>query len=144
MGGESGDRDALARTVSHEVAHAFIFDAGGPRTPLWLNEGLAEFLSTGPDRPLARLEESIRKSESLIPIAELSDTLRNFKNNTRVTLAYDQAYSLVKFLNQRFGVFGVRRLLQTFKNGSSEEDAIREALFMTPEILQQNWESSLR
>ncbi|MBI4179098.1 tetratricopeptide repeat protein [bacterium] len=141
---EHADWEALSRTVSHEVAHAFIFDAGGPGTPLWLNEGLAEFLSTGPDRPLGRLEESIRKSEPLIPIVELSDTLRNFKNNTRVTLAYDQAYSLVKFLNQRFGVFGVRRLLQTFKSGASEEDAVREALFMTPEILQQNWESSLR
>lgn len=142
---EKPNWEALGRTISHEVAHAFLFDVGGPDIPLWLNEGLAEFLSGGPDRPTPSLDETRRKKEPLIPIVDLSASLRNLKNNTKASLAYDEAYSLAKFIHERFGVFGIRRLLQTFKQGTpSESEAIHQSLFMTPEILQQSWEGRLR
>lgn len=60
--------DAIGRTLSHEVAHAFLFDMGGADIPLWLNEGLAELLSLGADRPTPSLNQSLKKREPLVQI----------------------------------------------------------------------------
>ena len=138
------DWEAIEQTLSHEVAHAFLFDLGGPDIPVWLNEGLAEFLSVGPDRPTRSLDRARETGDALVPIKDLSDTLRNFKNNTKVTLAYDQAFSIAQFIHARFGIFGLRRLLKAFKDGRREEDALRQTLFMSSDMLQQSWEFSLR
>lgn len=141
---DNPDWEGIERTLSHELAHAFLFDVGGADIPVWVNEGLAELLATGTDRPTPALDQVVKKGEKRLAVWDLSATLKNLKNNTQATLAYDEAYSIAKFIHGRFGIFGVRRFLQAFKEGRSEEDAIRETLFMTPEMLQQAWEFSLR
>ena len=136
--------ETIRRIMSHEAAHAFLFDIGGPDIPLWLNEGLAELLAQGPDRPTPSLDYALGKNEPLVKIRELTDTLKNLKNNTSAALAYDESFSIANFIHGRFGVFGIRRFLRAFKEGKSEEDAIRTQLFMTPDILQQSWKAKLK
>lgn len=135
--------ESVRRTLAHEVAHAFLFDLGGADIPLWLNEGMAELLSAGLERPTPSLDRVIETGGKPLRLNELSQTLKNLKNNTQVSLAYDQSYSVVKFVHGRHGVFGLRRLLKAFKEGKTEDEAIQKNFFMTPEILQQSWESRL-
>lgn len=141
---ETPNWETIEKTLSHEVAHAFLFDLGGPNIPVWVNEGLAELLSSGKDRPSPSLALALQKNTPLIPLRDLNAALKNLKNNTLASLAYDESFSIARFIYGRFGVFGIRRFLQAFKEGKSEVAAIQETLFMTPEMLQQAWELSLK
>ena len=141
---ESPDWTGLERTLSHEIAHAFLFDIGGPDIPLWMNEGLAELLSAGPERPLQSLDEARRKNSPLIPLPQLSEALKDLKNNSRAALAYDQSYAIIKFTHDRFGIFGIRRLLRAVQSGRSEDQSVQDSFFMSLPMLEQAWMNQLK
>lgn len=136
--------DAIEKTLSHEIAHAFLFELGGANIPGWLNEGLAELMSAGVDRPTPALSDAIRRREKLIPARDISAALRNLANNPQAALAYDEAFSVVRMLHSRYGIFGIRRLLAALKEGKAEEEALQQSLYLTPDMLQQAWDLRLR
>ncbi len=136
--------ETLRNTLSHELAHAFLFDIAGEAIPAWINEGFAEFLGAGADRSTPSLDETVRLNRKFIPLSELSVSVKNLKNNTQVSLAYDESFSIAKYINSRFGLFGIQKLLQAIKRGLPEEQAIQQSLLMSPDMIQQAWEFQVR
>lgn len=132
-------------TLRHEVAHLFIHQLerrGGQRVPLWLNEGLAEWLSgrrLSPDER-NRLRVAARGG-TLIPF----DTLvsRMPPHDDDVALAYLQALGFVEFLVSRSGEGAVTDLCRWLALGDSVHNAFRNAVDAAPGALESAWVDGL-
>jgi tetratricopeptide (TPR) repeat protein len=88
----------LDRVVTHEFVHAVIHQAY-PRTPKWLNEGLATYLEPGDHTGLLR---RLRGAGDMIPLAELNKAF-SAAEGEKAAVAYAQAYAATRFLSERLG-----------------------------------------
>ena len=128
--------DAL-RTIVHEYAHV-LFDA--PGRPLWLSEGLADYLSTttvNRDRRHVILGDRIpdhvaQLSRWWVPIAQVVSTPRSARiSNDRNGLSfYAQSWLLVHYLTRRTPEHGAQltRYLDLLAKGVGEADAFEQAI----------------
>lgn len=120
----------LVAILSHELAHAMIAAATQDRAPHWFQEGLAQHIETGTKRrnPLPAL---VRDKRALA-FPAIDPVLRGFAEPQLVELAYSEAAWTVHFIETRFGVEAIHRLLAAFAVGSTTEQAIRSACGVTP------------
>ncbi|MBM3783875.1 MAG: hypothetical protein FJW30_05910 [Acidobacteria bacterium] len=121
------------RVVSHELVHAFL-EHSGPRRPLWLEEGLAEFYST------ARLHdgywligETIGTHEALLRretwMGEELFALEPTDGHSRQGLFYAQSWAVVHHLLTARGVQpNAPRFFALLADGVNLAAACRDAL----------------
>lgn len=110
LGGMYQMTDQLAAMLYHEYSHVLVHFLASRHTPVWLNEGLAELAGRRiSSLPLSRLQKAteenqmIRWDDLAVPFTGLADD--------KVLLAYEQSYSLVVFLVDRFGWHKMKELL---------------------------------
>ena len=139
--------ESVLRTLYHEGFHQFMFEGIAEDCPIWLNEGLAEYFSeatwngrgftTGqvPTVRLAIVKQAIDKRQYL-PLQKLfslrtRDWLRNIQiDNSRASLQYCQAWSMVHFLLQADGGRHSGKLvnyLQKIREGGNHKTAFKES-----------------
>ncbi len=108
--------------VTHELAHALVSGATGGRAPKWFQEGLAQHVEMGSllVNPLPELEANGRA----LSMPALEPILDGFSEPQLVELAYAEAAWVVAYVEHRFGVAGVRRLVRAFAAGSTTAEAI--------------------
>lgn len=125
-------RDALRRTLQHEAFHQFASTTFGPRMPVWLNEGLAQYFEEGlwtadgfvsgqvPPRRLRQLNADI-EAKRIIPFdkmltmaPEVWEKALAARSPTRGATQYNQAWAMVHFLVQVSDENGTPRLRQRF------------------------------
>ena len=146
--------------LQHEGFHQFAFHYIGPKLPIWVNEGLAQYFEDGIlvrgklhlDMANARRIKSVKDAlsnrraiqfERMLSISESewSEVLKTDPDNAR--LLYDQAWSMVFFLataeNGRY-VQPFRQYLRAVADGSESGEAFRRA-FGAPdmELLEREW-----
>ncbi len=143
---------SLAETdhvLGHELVHAFQFDMTGRRAdpdrfgnipgairmPLWIAEGMAEYLSVGP-----------YDSQSAMWLRDMA--LRDEAVNPRRLAGrfqpYRQGHALMAYIGGRFGDEALGRLLVESAAGANIELGFRYALNISLEQLLQDWEAELR
>ena len=133
----------IAGVVRHEYTHAVIFWINQGRCPLWINEGLACYEeSRDKEIDLRDLKEMAREGK-LIPLAELSKACAQLADYKETSLAYKQAYSLVKFIIDEYGFWKVRKMLASFGEGKGEKAVLKEILRIDPEELEEEWKEKL-
>lgn len=134
--------------LGHELVHAFQFDitgegggialAGIPsvmRFPLWFVEGMAEYLSVGPeDSHTAMWMRDAARSE-LPSIRKLSDP-RFFP--------YRYGQSLWAYIAGRWGDDAVGRILKASRTSGTPDVSLRRVLRVSPDTLVQDWHRALR
>lgn len=119
---QSDRRDAI---LTHELAHAFLVDLSGGRIPLWLNEGLAQWLEgrRPSSRPEARgaswLDELPTRKEFMDLSAEDAD------------LAYSYSLSVTDELMSLHGSTTVVRYLELLAGGVPDEPAFERTFGRT-------------
>ena len=120
----------LVAILSHELAHAMIAAATRDRAPHWLQEGLAQHIETGTKRrnPLPALVRDRRA----LAFPAIDPVLRGFAEPQLVDLAYSEAAWTVHFIEIRFGVEAIHRLLGAFAAGSTTEQALAAACGVSP------------
>lgn len=130
IGGLARGSERLARTVRHEYAHAAIVTLSKGKTPVWLNEGLAQVAEeTGDEGRLNRLRIAVNDG-SVMSLAELEGGFTRFDRD-QASLAYAQAYFAAKYLLDHKGGYNVRRLLEAMTTADSIDAAFRQALGMS-------------
>ncbi len=108
--GTEGQQTALRRLLYHEYTHALLFSMA-PDCPLWLHEGLAQFLSG--DKPV--------RTGQVIPLTLLVD---GFPSETRAAYAaYMESLQAVHDLLEEYGMPRLRRLLIKLGGGSDLDTA---------------------
>lgn len=120
----------LVAILSHELAHALIAAATRDQAPHWLQEGLAQHIETGMKRrnPLPAL---VRDKRAL-SFPAIDPVLRGFAEPQLVDLAYSEAAWTVHFIEARFGVQAIHRLLDAFAAGRTTEEAVQAACGLSP------------
>jgi tetratricopeptide (TPR) repeat protein len=117
----------LARVLRHELAHSFINQLSAGRCPIWLHEGIAQFLEPkslgGDGRQLAVLF----KSQQNIPLNVLEGSFMNF-SGSQAYLAYAESLAAVSYINDSYGMGDIQSILQRLSNGSSTEAALRATI----------------
>jgi tetratricopeptide (TPR) repeat protein len=129
IGGLARGSERLARTVRHEYAHAAIVTLSKGKTPVWLNEGLAQVAEeTGDEGRANRLRMAVADG-SVMSLTELEGGFTRFDRD-QASLAYSQAYFAAKWLLDHKGGYNVRRLLEAMATAETTDAAFRSALGM--------------
>jgi hypothetical protein len=137
------DRDGLRKVLLHEYAHVVVHMLTHNRCPLWLNEGIAEYESEDWDSwKKERITVAIDNG-SFIPLSKLSPALRAV-NSPRINLAYYEAFSVVKFIADRYGVYALRKILDRLDEGDSIDEALKKTISIDTAGLGEEWERYLR
>ena len=118
----------VARIVPHELTHlVFETAAGNPyhAPPLWLNEGLAVYLSQGYDLSDRSLVEDATRSGTIIPLDGL---IGQFPPADRFFLAYAESASAVDYLVRIHGRDQLVSLIRSYAQGRTDDEAFKGAL----------------
>lgn len=141
---------SLAETdhvIGHELVHAFQYDITGQggggfnnssmlRLPLWFTEGMAEFLSLGPDDPnTAMWMRDAILSKKKFP------TVKKLNNPKYFPYRYGQA--LLAYISGRWGDQAIGDLLRAAGKKGDIYRAIHQVLHEGADTLSTDWYNSL-
>lgn len=117
--------ETLRRVIPHELTHVILQDlAGGRPLPGWLEEGWALLNEGTPDPDLVRALQEPRWEG-----ITLSGLCGDFPSDPlRARQAYGLAWAVVRYIRDREGMGGLRRLLQAYAEERSCESGVRQVL----------------
>ena len=127
VSGLSSVTPELARVLKHELAHSFITQLSGGRCPMWLHEGIAQFVEPknlgGDGHQLAALF----KAQQNIPLNALEGSFMNF-SGAQAYVAYAESLAAVSYINDSYGMSDIQRILERLNQGNSTEAALRATI----------------
>lgn len=131
----------LARSISHELAHLYVYEATGSgyeAVPLWLDEGIASMIEGAADNPIyeARLAEAIASGET-IAFADLCFSMPADEDGA--LLAYAQSAAFVTYLQREHGDRALQGLLGAIADGADCQSAPLRTLGMSLAELNEEW-----
>ena len=138
--------------IGHELVHAFQYDLSrGPRMggqanpdagmaverlPLWLIEGMAEYLSIGPIDPnTAMWMRDAARRKDIPDIKKLGNSYRYFP--------YRWGHALISYIGGRWGDETVSRLMASAARMGDYQPVLEKALGTTIKQLSADWKDSL-
>lgn len=137
----------IDHVVGHELVHAFQYDmtgqgGGGFRNPaalqmpLWFIEGMAEYLSLGPDDPQTAMwmRDAVLSQKKLPNIRRLEDP--NY-------FPYRYGQALLAYIGGRWGDEKLGQLLRAAGRKGDIYEAIRQTLKIGPDTLATDWHNAL-
>jgi tetratricopeptide (TPR) repeat protein len=117
----------LARVLKHELTHSFVGQRTGGRCPVWLQEGLAQFMEGKRSRNnAAGLSNAFEHHMEFSLLSYETSWLTLPKESASV--AYAWSLAVVETIMTENGVDDMERILERIAGGSSAEDAIRAVL----------------
>lgn len=117
----------LARVLKHELSHAFITKLSGGRCPIWLNEGIAQFLEPRNLGSNGHLLAVLFKNQEQIPLNALEGTFTQF-SGAKAAIAYAESLAAVSYISDSYGLSDVQRILERLSQGNSSEAALRATI----------------
>ena len=119
----------LVRILTHELAHAMIAEMTHDQAPHWFQEGLAQHveMGTGPINPIPDLY----RTSHILAFPMIDPILKGFSEPQLVELAYSESVWAIHFIESRFGVGALHKMLRAFAEGSTTEAALQQVLGMT-------------
>ncbi len=133
----------IIRTVAHELTHLITHQlADNPyrQIPAWLNEGLSMYAEGDLYGEYKRALENAIRQDRLFSVKQMT-TMPGRPED--VILLYGQSHSLVKFLIERYGPDKMRQLLAAYKEGTTDDDALRRVYGFDRDGLYAQWRQSL-
>ena len=141
-----GNYAQFRHVIHHELVHALINDMvyGGSmqhvissrtkiRVPIWSNEGLAEYLSSGWDTKADMVIRDIAVHERMPSIKELN-----------YFMAYKGGQSLWKFIAEKYGREKIGDVFRSMKRTQNAEKGYERSLGMNYEELTKQWHKYLK
>ncbi len=111
VGGMQQMNDQLVALLYHEYSHVLLHFMTNRQIPVWLNEGLSELAGRQTySPPLVHLQKAF-EANTLLNWDDLAGPFTMFARS-KVPLAYEQSYSLVRFMVDRFGWHEMVKLLK--------------------------------
>ncbi|MDQ3515204.1 MAG: peptidase S9, partial [Gemmatimonadota bacterium] len=146
----TGDYRSFEHVLAHELVHVFQYDifARGKagqgidrlqraNPPLWFMEGMAEYLSIGPEHPLtsAWIRDAVVNG-TLPTIAQMTERPDKY-------FPYRFGEALWQYIGARFGDDAIGQLLQSVTNVGVER-AFRRELGISTEQLSDEWREAMQ
>lgn len=110
--------------TTHELTHAVIAQASHDNAPRWFQEGIAQRME--------RVEKQDNifdpaKKKPVVAMALLDAMLQGSADVTDITSAYTESQTVMRYLEDRYGAQSINKMVTAYRNGGSNEDAIRAA-----------------
>ena len=117
----------LSRVLKHELTHSFLTQRTHGRCPVWLNEGLAQWMEGQRSGENAATLVEIYDAKQFMSLGALEGSWMRLSGDSA---AYAYAWSLanVEAVVQSDGMTDVTRILDRIARGGATEAAVREVL----------------
>jgi predicted negative regulator of RcsB-dependent stress response len=125
--GLSSMTDELARVLKHELTHSFVTQKTGGRCPVWLQEGIAQYMEGKRSRINARPLTAAFENHMEFSLLSYETSWLNLPRDA-ATNAYAWSLAVVEEIVTVNGVDDLERILERIAAGSSAEDAIHAVL----------------
>jgi tetratricopeptide (TPR) repeat protein len=125
LGGMQQMTDRLAALLYHEYSHVLVHFLANRHAPVWLNEGLAEVAGRQLSSPPLENLHKANEEGQLISWDDLTGSIAGFSDG-KARLAYEQSYSLVSFMVDRFGWHKMTELLERLGRRQAWQSAIAD------------------
>lgn len=126
----------LARILKHELTHSFITQKSDGHAPVWLQEGVAQWVegkrSTNDASALVNAAE-----QGAVPSLQSLEGSWMSLSGDSAAMAYSWSLAVVESIIQNGGTSDVSRLIEKTATAPTAEDAVREALHSDYNDLQQ-------
>lgn len=124
---EEQNQETLRHVLFHEYAHALV-QSMTPNAPLWVNEGLAEYLAP----------RGLERTGQVIPLASLE---RSFPMDDQrlTTIAYMESFSAVSDLIEEYGIYRLREFLFSLGRGEDVDQAFSSSFFISYRDFVSKW-----
>lgn len=119
--------DELARVLKHELTHSFVGQKTGGRCPVWLQEGIAQFMEGKRSRSNAGALSSEFQNHMEISLLSYESSWLNLPKDA-ASNAYAWSLAVVESIITVNGIDDLERILERIAAGSSTEDAVRAVL----------------
>lgn len=140
-GGITEKTALLEGVIYHEYVHAVVREASNGRTPVWLNEGIAQHFegrsASGYEAVLGRAARSGKLS-----LRSLEGSFMGLRSD-QAELAYLLSLSATEYIIREFGIFSVRNILENLGSGMGMDEAVYSALSLSYRDLEKAWKDSL-
>ncbi len=117
----------LGHVLKHELAHSFITQLSGGRCPMWLHEGVAQFVEPRSLSGAGHQLSQLFKAQRNIPLNALEGSFLNF-SGMEAYVAYAESLAAVSYINDTYGMSDIQRILLRLSEGSSTEAALRATI----------------
>ncbi len=146
IGGTKEITPILRGVLFHEYTHLVVGELTKGNCPVWLNEGLAEVEGRKEYNPPTPELEKGAKTGGLLPFSTLEKSMLSMAAKD-AALAYQQSYSMVRFMISAYGLHKVREILVNLGSGMRIETAIAKAFAdygLNYEGLVHEWQESIQ
>lgn len=138
----------VGSTAWHELAHTFTLGASAHRVPRWVSEGLS-VLEERRARPGWGARASVSFIQALaggnlLPIGQLNDGFVRPDGPGRIGLSYYQASLVMEYLEQQYGIAGIRKLLGRYAAGDHSDAALHAVTGIGTDSLDREFQLWLR
>jgi hypothetical protein len=127
VNGLSSMTPELAHVLKHELAHSFITQLSAGRCPMWLHEGIAQFVEPRSLSSQGRQLSQLFKTQREIPLNVLEGSFMSF-NGAQAYVAYAESLAAVSYINDSYGMSDIQRILERLSQGNSMEAALRTTI----------------
>ncbi len=126
----------LAHVLKHELTHSFITQKSDGRAPVWLQEGVAQWMEGKRSTEDAAALVSAARQGSVPSLKSLEGSWMSLSGDS-AAMAYAWSLAVVESIIQNGGTTDISRLIDKTATATTPEDAVREALHCDYNDLQQ-------
>jgi tetratricopeptide (TPR) repeat protein len=119
--------DELARVLKHELTHSFVGQKTAGKCPVWLQEGIAQYMEGKRSRSAAGTLSSAYERHMEFSLASYETSWMNLSAET-VSSAYAWSLATVEAIVTVNGMGDIERILDRIAAQSATEDAIHAVL----------------
>ncbi len=135
--------DQLSRVLRHELTHSFLQQKTRGRCPVWLQEGIAQWMEGRRVGPAASGLLSAYDNQTAIPLTDLEVSWMSL-SNTGASFAYAWSLAVVETILEKNSMADLEQLLDALTASGSTEGAVRSVLHESYAELDQNTADYLR
>ena len=141
-----------ADTLAHEFIHLVISKKSRNSVPIWLHEGIAKFYESGwrgkPGLALSssseKLLEDAVKDGGLITFEQMHPSMAKLPSQESAALAFAEVFTMIEFLNRRYGKERLPRLLSHLGKSNSLEASLKSIYGAALPTLERQWKTYLK
>jgi tetratricopeptide (TPR) repeat protein len=122
-GDELGRRGVMSSHITHESMHAQLH-AVAPEAPVWLHEGLAQYLAAQHSELHDRSYRFMVEQRTWIPFSSLAGSFQVISDAGDARLAYHQSLAMVELLIERQGEGVVAEAVEQLGAGVAPQDLL--------------------